>query len=113
VTARDDLDALQRRQDRRMDRWRRQLRDEFMAAYRQRTAGRETVDTLAYALLRMDIERIYSAAYARWPGDVNAPLSRIIRGDTLHARVLAWLRSRQLAERFLPVGLVRAIRAAL
>lgn len=107
-----DVDALNRRQDARLNRWRRELRDEALAAFHQRTAGKERFDTLAYALLRFDIDRIYSAAYARWPGDENAPLARLIREDTRYARALAWVRSRQLAERFLPTGLVRMIREA-
>jgi hypothetical protein len=108
--SRNDLDALTRRQDRRMNRWRRDLRDEVLAAFTRQTAARGRFDVLAYVLVRRDIDRIYRDAYARWPGDVDAPLGRIVQDDARSARALAWLREMQSVVRLLPRGVVRAIR---
>jgi hypothetical protein len=93
-----------------MNRWRRDLCDEVLAAFTRQTAARGRFDELAYVLVRRDIDRIYRDAYARRPGDVDAPLGRMVQDETRSARALAWLRAMQSVARLLPRAVVQAIR---
>ncbi len=111
MTERDAFQATERRVERALNRWRCDLRDQVLTAYAQRTAGREKVDTLAYALLRRDIDRIYLEAYVRWPGDVNAPLARLIRGQTRRTWRERFVDQWRDVRRRLPADLRRAIEA--
>lgn len=114
TTTKTDLTRILARNRRALDAERRELAARVVASIERHGAGRERFDTMAYALVRRDLEPMLSEWYGAFPNDERARFMRLILAQTRAARALAFRRAVQDIRRRLrrERNLLAAIEAA-
>lgn len=109
MTIHADFALTLRRSRRRMDDERRAFAEQVSNVVARNIAGRETFDSMAYALIRRDLDAIFNEFYGQWPNDRRARFLRAIVEQRRKAQALAVQRTIQDVRRRVPAAVWRAM----